>query len=117
MKASNYLDAAINKLKLHSDNELARMMNWSKSQVNNYRHNRNPMDNRQALQIAEAIDVPVWQVIADMEIQRAEKMENEPLKRKWSKLSKMQKEAGRATAKLLFLLPFPAFVGLNCILC
>jgi transcriptional regulator with XRE-family HTH domain len=103
MKTSEYLDTAKKVNNLRSDNELARMMKWSKSQVNNYRHNRQVMDNDQALQIAEVLDIPVWNVIADMQVQRAERQNNASKKKAWKKLAKLSKEAGTATVTMLLM--------------
>jgi len=112
MKTSEYLDLAKKTHGMRSDNELARSLNWSKSQVNNYRHNRQQMDNEAARKCAEFIDVPVWKIIADMEIQRAK---DEPTRKAWKMLSKLSKEAGSISTKLLFLLPFLSLMVANSI--
>lgn len=70
MKTSDYLDLAQKKTGKRNDNQLSELLGWSRSKVNNYRHNRQGMDNEAARQIAEILDVPVWQIIADMEAER-----------------------------------------------
>jgi transcriptional regulator with XRE-family HTH domain len=100
MKPSDYLDLAHKKMGVRTDNKLREKLNWSSSKVNNYRHNKQMMDNEAARQIAEVLDVPVWQVIADMEINRAK---DEPTRKAWMKLSKLKKEAGAVIPNLLIL--------------
>jgi hypothetical protein len=114
MKTSDYLDLAQKKSGARNDNQLKKLLGWGDSKINNYRHNRQAMDNEAARQIAELLEVPVWQIIADMEIQRAK---DEPTRKAWKMLGKLSKQGGRATANLLFLLPFPAFGLLHYILC
>jgi len=117
MNTSEYLDLAMKKAEMRSDNELARALNWSKSQVNNYRHNRQAMDNNAAMQIAEMLEIPVWCAIADMESIRAEKKGDRTLERKWSKLAKLTKQTGLATANLLINMALFVPVAVYCILC
>jgi|GEM_PF-6124766 len=114
MKTSDYLDLAQKKTGARNDNQLCELLGWRSSKVNNYRHNRQAMDNEAARQIAEVLEIPVLAVIADMEAER----QKDPSKKKaWRMLSKMSKQSGRATANLLFLLPFPAIWAALCILC
>lgn len=112
MKTSDYLDLAQKATGKRNDNQLSVMLGWSRSKINNYRHNRQGMDNEAARQIAEVLDIPVIQIIADMEIQRAKE---EPTKRAWMKLAKTIKQTGGITPNLLFLMSFMS--SLLCILC
>jgi len=114
MKTSEYLDLAKKTHGMRSDNELARILEWSKSQVNNYRHNRQQMDNEAARKYAEFIDIPVWQVIADMEAQR----QKDPVKKQaWKMLSKSSTQKGVALPKQLILNAFIFWGAAYCILC
>ena len=114
MKTSEYLDLAKKTHGMRSDNELARVLSWSKSQVNNYRHNRQQMDNEAARKCAEFIDIPVWQVIADMETLRAK---DEPTRKAWKMLSKLSNEKGFALPSMLILNSFIFSGAVYCILC
>jgi len=117
MKTSTYLDLAKKATKSSSDNEFARMMGWGKSQVNNYRHDRQPMDNKQALQIAEIIHIPVWNIIADMEMIRADKKGDKDMKKAWAKLARATKQAAFATPNLLIAMSIFSLGVVECILC
>ena len=114
MKPNQYLDLAIKKAGVKNDNQLMQAIGWGKSKVNNYRHNRQLMDNEAARQIAELINVPVMQVIADMEAERAKEKET---RNAWKMLSKMSKEAGKATSNLLILNVIFSLSALYYILC
>lgn len=102
MKPSDYLDLAQKKVGVRSDNALGVKLKWGRSKINNYRHNRQMMDNEAARQIAEVLDIPVWQVVADMEAQRAK---DDVTRRKWLELAKSTSVAG-AIALSLNVLPF-----------
>jgi ribosome-binding protein aMBF1 (putative translation factor) len=86
MEISQYLDLAMKKRNLRSDNQLSKELGWSKSKVNNFRHNRQAMDNESCRIIAEVIEIPVWEVIADMELYRAEKQNDEVKKKSMEKI-------------------------------
>lgn len=58
MKPSDYLDLAQKKVGVRSDNALGVKLKWGRSKINNYRHNRQMMDNEAARQIAEVLDIP-----------------------------------------------------------
>ena len=114
MKCSDYLDLAMKKRGLRNDRQIALELEWSSSKIFNYRHNRQMMDNEAARQIAELLDIPVWQVIADMEIERAK---DEPTRKAWKMLAKMSKQGGflhNPVCNSLFLL---GVSGLFYILC
>ena len=114
MKTSDYLDLAQKKTGKRNDNQLSQLLGWSRSKVNNYRHNRQHMDNEAARQIAELIDVPVITVIADMEAQRVKNPEG---KKAWKMIAKMTAQQGLASTNLLLILSFFSWTFHNCILC
>lgn len=114
MKTSDYLDLAQKKTGKRNDNQLSELLGWSRSKVNNYRHNRQHMDNEAARQIAELIDVPVITVIADMEAQRIKNPEG---KKAWKMIAKMTAQRGFASTNLLLLLSFFSWTVKYCILC
>jgi len=114
MKTSEYLDLAQKKLEVKNDNQLVDKMGWAKSQVNNYRHNRQQMDNEAARKIAELLEIPVWKVIADMETIRAK---DEPTRKAWKMLSKLSAQKGYALPSMLILNAFIFNVAAYCILC
>jgi len=101
MKTSEYLDLAQRKTGARNDNQLMKLMKWKPSQINNYRHDRQPMDNEQARQIAEVTEVNIVKVIADMEIIRAERKNNSEAKKAWKELAKMTKQMGGVSTNLL----------------
>jgi hypothetical protein len=115
LKPSEYLDLTIRKLNVKNDRQMAMKFGWRDSKVNNYRHNRQAMDNEASRQIAAELEMPVIKVIADMEAFRAEKKNDKTLFEEWTKVSKM---AGVANLKLLILLPFLSIlIRQYCILC
>jgi len=98
MNSSEYLDMAIKAHNLRNDSQLATALNWNRQKISNYRHQKQAMDNEAAREFAEFTDIPILQIIADMEAQR----QKDPSKKKaWSKLAKMTKQAGGVTANLL----------------
>jgi hypothetical protein len=118
MKPSEYLDLAKKATKAASDNDFARIASWGKSQVNNYRHNRQNMDNEQCRIVSELTGVDLVQIIADMEQLRAEKRGNKEGKRAWARISKMKDQAGNASSKLLINMGIISLVtSVYCILC
>jgi transcriptional regulator with XRE-family HTH domain len=114
MKTSEYLDLAQKKLEVKNDNQLVDKMGWAKSQVNNYRHNRQQMDNEAARKIAELLEIPVWKVIADMETLRAK---DEPTRKAWKMLAKLSNQKGVALPSALILNVFIFCGATLCILC
>jgi transcriptional regulator with XRE-family HTH domain len=113
MKASEYIDEVKRSNGLDTDYKVAKLLGCRQQKISNWREGQT-MDNETARQIAEILRIPVWQVIADMEAER----QKDPAKKKaWKMLSKLSQQGGRATANLLFLLPFPALTALHCILC
>ena len=103
MKTSEYLDLAQKLTGTRNDNQLMKVMGWKPSQVNNYRHDRQPMDNEQARQIAEITNIPVLSVIVDMELIRAERQNDVDKTNAWKKLARLSKEAGAATLGVMMM--------------
>jgi hypothetical protein len=102
MNSEQYVDKIREFKGLDSDYKVCKLMGWPTNRTTRYRDGVT-LDNEAARQVAEILEIPVWQVIADMEAER----QKDPAKKKaWKMLSKMQKQAGRATAKLLITLPF-----------
>lgn len=84
---------------LETDYQVAKMMGWSKNKVSQYKLGQG-MDNEAARQVAEILNIPVLEIIADMEAER----QKDPAKKKaWKMLAKLSKQAGTATYNLLIL--------------
>lgn len=103
MNPDKYIDLIQKKENLKNDNQVRVALNWSMSKVNNYRHNRQAMDNETARQTAEILEMPVIKVIADMETFRAKRIDDKKALKAWDKLSK---QAGLASTSLLICLSF-----------
>lgn len=67
---AQYLDAIREKYELPSDYAVAMKLGISRHAPSNYRHCKNAFDNHTCLLVARALETPLEQVIADMEIQR-----------------------------------------------
>jgi len=106
MNSYEYIEKVKKVKGLDTDYKVAKMMSWANNKITQYKNGQS-MDNEAARQIAEILDIPVWTVIADMEAQR----QKDPSKKKaWKMLSKMTKQAGRASTKLLITLPFLSYL-------
>lgn len=113
MKASEYIDEVKRSNGLDTDYKVAKLLGCRQQKISNWREGQT-MDNETARQVAEILNIPVWQIIADMEAER----QKDPAKRKaWKMLSKLSKESGRATANLLIPLSFLAYGFQHYILC
>lgn len=111
MKTEEYIEEVKRVAGLDTDYKVNKLFGWPSNRCTKYRDGVT-MDNESARQIAEVLEIPVLAIIADMEAER----QKDPVKKKaWKALSKMQKQAGRATAKLLILLPFLSFLGTICV--
>jgi len=92
---------------LETDYQAAKMLGWKPHKIYQYRDGQS-MDNEAARQVAEVLNIPVLIVIADMEAMR----QKDPSKKKaWKMLSKMTKQSGRISTKLLNILPFLAVLS------
>jgi len=88
MNSYDYIEKVKEVKGLDTDYKVAKLMNWPSNKITQYRNGQS-MDNEAARQIAQIINVPLMQIIADMEAQR----QKEPNKKKaWSKIAK---EAGQ----------------------
>jgi len=106
MNSSQYIDKVKKVMDLDTDYKVSKMLGWKQNKISQYRKGQG-MDNDAARQIAEILNIPVWGVIADMEAAR----QKDPDKvEAWEKLSRMTKQAGRASAKLLITLPFLSYL-------
>jgi transcriptional regulator with XRE-family HTH domain len=98
---------------LDTDYKVAKMLGCGQNKITQYKNGQS-MDNETARQIAEILGIPVWQVIADMEVMRAK---TEPTKKAWKMLAKMSKEAGYTLPSLLILNSIIFYEVQYCILC
>lgn len=113
MKSYSYVEMYKEKKGLGSDYKASIELGISRAAMSNYKNGR-PLDEDLALQIAEVLGIEPAEILYTI---AAEKSRRPEARRKWAMLSKLSKESGRATANLLFLLPFPAFGVLHYILC
>jgi len=106
MNSYEYIEEVKRSNGLDTDYQAAKMLGWKPHKIYQYRDGQS-MDNEAARQIAEILKIPVLSVIADMEAMR----QKDPNKKKaWKMLSKMTKQSGRASAKLLLSLPFLSYL-------
>jgi hypothetical protein len=113
MNAIEYVEKIKEINNLDTDYSVAKLLNCKQQKVSNWRDG-GTMDNEAARQVAQILNIPVWQVIADMEAQR----QKDPSKKKaWKMLAKMAKEKGATTPSLLILLGFFSALFQFCILC
>lgn len=99
---------------LDTDYKVAKLLGWKQNKITQYRNGQG-MDNEAARQIAQVLNVPVWQIIADMEIQRAK---DEPTRKAWKMLQRVRKESGEIAPNLLITKGIVgSVVALVCILC
>lgn len=87
MKTPHYLDALKKRLNLTADYQLAVPLGVDRASVSNYRSGKRSFDNEQAFIVAELLTVDARQVIADMELERAQRAHNKPkieLWRRWA---------------------------------
>ncbi|WP_330109946.1 hypothetical protein [Methylophaga thalassica] len=99
MKSYEYIEEVKRANGLDTDYKVAKLLGCGQNKITQYRAGQT-MDNETARQIAEILDIPVWQIIADMESER----QKDPSKKKaWKMLAKLSKQAGAATYNLLIL--------------
>jgi hypothetical protein len=114
MKSYEYIEKVKKIKNIETDYKVAKLLGWKPHKIYQYREGQS-MDNDAARQIAEIINVPVMKVIADMEVQRFNKMNKPEQAKLWEKFAK---QAGRATANLLIPLGFmSSATAMFCILC
>lgn len=67
---ADYLDDLRAKTGTRSDGAAGFTLGWKRPATSHYRNLRHAFDNYTCLKVAQALNVPVIQVIADMELQR-----------------------------------------------
>jgi len=114
MNSYEYLQEVKKNNNLDTDYKVCKLMNWPTNRATMYKNGQS-MDNEAARQVAEVLELPLMQVIADMEVQRAK---DEPTRKAWKLLAKMTKQSGRAATNLLISLGVLAnSTAVLCILC
>jgi len=85
---AHYLDELKAKLGVRSDGAAGLIVGWTRPATSNYRHLTHAFDNYTCLRVAEALNLPLIQVIADMELQRNHSPERvEPWRKYATKLN------------------------------
>jgi len=113
MKSYEYIEKVKEVMELDSDYKVCKILNWPTNRATMYK-NGQTMDNEAARQIAEILNVSVWQIIADME---SERQKSPAKKTAWKKLAKMTAQAGHATSNLLINIAIFGAGLAFCILC
>jgi hypothetical protein len=67
---AQYLDELREKTGTKSDGAAGLALGWTRPATSNYRHLRTAFDNHTCLRVAIKLNLPIIQVIADMELQR-----------------------------------------------
>lgn len=67
---AQYLDELVEKTGAKSDGACGLMLGWTRSATSNYRRCQTAFDNHTCLIVARTLEIPLEQVIADMELQR-----------------------------------------------
>ena len=79
---AHYLAEIRVKTNTKSDGAAGLALGWTRAATSNYRHNKKAFDNFTCLRVAKALNLPIIQVIADMELHR----EHDPERRaEWMK--------------------------------
>jgi len=69
---ADYLAELKRKTGSRSDGATGLLLGWTRPATTNYKHNRRAFDNFTCLIVAQTLQIPIIQVIADMEIQRTD---------------------------------------------
>lgn len=69
---ADYLTELKRKTGSRSDGATGLLLGWTRPATTNYKHNRRAFDNFTCLIVAQTLQIPIIQVIADMEIQRTQ---------------------------------------------
>lgn len=88
MKTCVYLDAVKRRLKIESDYALAAQLKTTRQAVSNYRAGRHCLDDLVAVRVAELLDLPPLQVLADIQCERAERAKKPAVKKLWESIAK-----------------------------
>jgi hypothetical protein len=113
MKSYDYINEVKRIKGLDTDYKVAKLLNCGQNKITQYK-NGTTMDNETARQIAEIINIPVFEVIANMEVQRAK---DAGIKKTWERLAKMTHQAAFATPSLLISLSIFSLGAIEYILC
>lgn len=96
MKTNDYIDAVREKYSLTSDYQAAKKLKISTSRIGNYRSNRSCFNEELAKKIANILDIPLSQILLDIQVERST---NKDVKKAWVDISK--KMAGIAALLVL----------------
>lgn len=107
MRSYDLIDMYKQRNGLTSDYRAAEALKISRAEISLVKSGR-PLSEKVALEIAQKLGIPESDV---MVIIAAEKSKTEEGRKALLSLSKLQKEAGRATVKLLITLPFLSILG------
>ena len=99
MNSYEYIEEVKRANGLDTDYKVCKLLGWSQNKVTQYK-NGTTMDNEAARQVAEILNLPLMQIIADMESER----QKDPSKKKaWKMLAKLSKQGGKAAYNLLIV--------------
>lgn len=85
MKTIDYLDLTKKKLNIKSDYELSKLLSLTSAGLSQYRTGKRVMDDYTAAKIAEVLEIPAIQVIADA---NAEREKDEKKRNYWKELAR-----------------------------
>ena len=109
MNSYEYIEEVKRANGLDTDYKAAKMLGCGQNKITQYKNGQS-MDNETARQFAEILEISVFEIIADMEVQR----QKDPAKKKaWKTLAKMTRQAAFASPILLISLSFLTFVVNN----
>ena len=113
MRSYDFVEMYKENKHLPSDYRAAKELGVSRAMISLFKGGR-PLNEEIALKIADELGIEPSEILV---VVAAEKSKSEEAKKAFMSLSKLQKQAGRATANLLFPLSFFAFAVQYCILC
>jgi len=111
MRSYDFIKMYKEKNNLPSDYKTAQMLGITRQSISLYKHGR-PIDEDLALPIAESLGINPSEILI---VLAEEKSKSAEAKKAWKMLSKLSKEAGSISTKLLFLLPFLSLMVANSI--
>jgi len=106
MSSYNWIEKFKEINKLTSDYQAAKKLGISLQAISNYKHKK-PMKDEIAIEIAESLNIEASEILVSIQ---AEKSKNPEVKKAWERLSKMTKQSGKATTKLLIIIPFLSYL-------
>jgi len=111
MRSYDFIKMYKEKNNLPSDYKTAQMLGITRQSISLYKHGR-PIDEDLALPIAESLGINPSEILI---VLAEEKSKSPEAKKAWKMLSKLSKEEGSISTKLLFLLPFLSLMVANSI--